>query len=224
LEQRETPLKAQFNRLLARPLDASVALPDSLFLPSQAPLSALNDSLFASHPRLAMITAEERVRIQEAEVMRLEGKPMFEVGATYMAIGKRTDMYVPESGRDVFMPMVGVSIPIYRKKYEAGIREAQRMQLASQHQRAEAESMLRTAFEMATFERKEAWEMYQTNKQQLSNTQKLIELQLSNYAHTGQGFERLLQLQQRLLIFQTGMLKATTAYFTAQARIDYLLD
>ena len=57
--------------------------------------------------------------------------PMLGVGLQYSLIKKRMDMGIPVTdmnGMDMLMPMVSISIPIFRNKYRAQQKESEYMQ------------------------------------------------------------------------------------------------
>ena len=61
------------------------------------------------------------------EVARKQGLPKLGVGLDYVFVGTGMNNF-PDSGKDVIMPMVTVSLPIFRKKYDAAVTEAKLMQ------------------------------------------------------------------------------------------------
>ena len=59
------------------------------------------------------------------------GYPMVGVGVNYTAISKSEMSASSMNGKDMIMPMVTVTIPLYRKKYNAMKSEAELMKEAN---------------------------------------------------------------------------------------------
>lgn len=117
--------------LLGRPgseVDLAPAVPEPPRLSLDR--SALASEAEREHP-LAR-AAEARVAAEEAWSRHrgLEGRPDFRFGLGYTMVGEREDMAgivnPPEdNGKDILALMVGVNLPIHRKRIQAGIAEAE---------------------------------------------------------------------------------------------------
>ena len=83
---------------------------------------------------------------------RRQGLPKLGVGLDYAIVGKRTDMELDDNGKNVFMPMVSMSIPIFRKKYRAAEKEAQLMQEKYSFQKEETINSLTSGYESVWFQ------------------------------------------------------------------------
>ena len=122
-KQEERPL-ATINHLLKRPLQQAIQTPDTLAFATLAIHSdTLRQVLLTHHPRLRSLQLEQDVAQQAMIVNKMEGKPSFGLGADYILLGARSDADPSRNGRDIFQVSAKVSIPIYRKKYEAKEKE-----------------------------------------------------------------------------------------------------
>jgi outer membrane protein TolC len=221
MEAKRRPLHTQLNRLLNREDTISIRIPDSVLL--NPPVNGFPvDSLFADNPRLSewdqlirSAKASERAAIKS-------GMPRFGAGLDYIIVGERTDASPPGNGQDAIMPMVSVSLPIFRKKYEAAKKEARLMQSAYSLKKAETANMLAAGYEMAWFEWEKANEMLALYKTQTQQTQQAIDLLLHAYSQSGANFEEILRLQQDLLKYELATAAATTDYLLALAKIDFI--
>jgi cobalt-zinc-cadmium efflux system outer membrane protein len=221
LKKKRKPLVAQFNELLNRELKAEVVIADSLVIDFPSPeVSA--DSLLENNPRLAELEITESAWEAQGVVAQKQGLPRLGIGLNYTVIGKRTDMELPNNGMDAIMPMVSISLPIYRKKYKAAIKEAELMRTSVVERRQEVTNNLLAAFETAKFEKQKAVEEYRLYDSQIQSSQQAITLLLSTYSSSGKDFEEVLQMQQTLLRYQITSASALKDYFIALARLDYL--
>jgi cobalt-zinc-cadmium efflux system outer membrane protein len=222
LKEKRKPLVAQFNKILNRQLNADVVIADSLAINFPLPeVSA--DSLLENNPRLAELEITESAWEVQAVVAQKQGLPELGIGLNYTVIGERTDMELPNNGMDAIMPMVSISLPIYRKKYRASIEEAELMRTSVSERRQEVTNNLLAAFEMAQFEKQKAVQEYRLYNSQIRSSRQAITLLLSTYSSSGNDFEEVLQMQQTLLRYQITSSSALKDYFIALARLDYLM-
>lgn len=128
LSQRKTA-EAAFNTLLNQSLATPISVPDSLErLPLSWGESMALDSVISNNPMLTMLEAKETLTGQ-AEMDKKMSYPMLGIGLQYSLIGKKPeDMSMGSmsgmNGKDMFMPMLKISLPIFRKKYNAQQRES----------------------------------------------------------------------------------------------------
>jgi len=224
LEQKRKPLAAAFNLLLNRPVETPVPVTERLpAIPETA--IALPDSLLSGNPALALFDQQIQAEIaaeQAAEFMR---KPMFSAGIQYMPLRKRKDHDVhiePNTGDDMFMPMVTVTIPIWRKKYNAAVEERRLMQTVFANQKQAMRNDLGAMHQMAGYELEEATLMVDLLNRQAVKTQQAIDLMLAAYRNDGQDFEEILRLQQQLFRYQSEKIAAQTQYQLALVQLDFL--
>ncbi|MDD5620973.1 MAG: TolC family protein, partial [Proteiniphilum sp.] len=126
--------KAKFNALLNRSADREVILPDSIakvpfFFDEGVTMSEIENR----NPMLDMLVEEEQAYRAKGEMDQKMSYPMFGIGLQYMLIDKSATAQMeqgmePEmTGMDMIMPMVSISIPLYRNKYKAQQRESRFM-------------------------------------------------------------------------------------------------
>ena len=132
MQSQENALAARLNTLLSRRADEAVGplerTPDAGPLPDDA--GALFADAAKSRPEvLAAQTQIERYGL-EKKLMEKESLPDYRLGLEYREIGSDADM---------IMFTVSVELPIRKSKYQAAVREAERMIEASQAVREAAE-------------------------------------------------------------------------------------
>ena len=139
-----------------------------------------------------------------------------------MIIGERTDMNPVDNGQDAVMPMVSLSLPIFRKKYRAARKEAQLMQESYSQRQIEVANELTAEYESVLFDLEKSRRMLELYERQIETTQQILDLQLSSYRNAGVDFEEVLRLRQELLRYQYAIAGAEMQFFTAVARKNYL--
>jgi len=220
LQKQRSALETQFNNLLNRENTATTDIPESL--PLTADSLALTAGGFRDHPRQRSIAEMQASANATEHAAKRAGYPGIGLGVDYVFVGQRTDMNVEGNGKDALMPMVSLSLPIYRKGFTAARTEAQKLQEAYTAEAQELDNTLESALEQASYDRLEARSNYELLDRQIATTKTIIELLLDQYSNDVTDFEVLLREQQKLLNYQKGQVHALVTEHTALARIAYL--
>lgn len=224
LEEKRRPLEAAFNLLLNRPADTPVVITATLPEIAHSAMIQPNSSI-ANNPALAVFDKQiqaEQAAEQAANFLR---KPMFGAGLQYMPLIKRKghDVHIePNTGRDMVMPMVSITIPIWRKKYSAAVEERRLMQLAYSDMKTNMENELNAMAEMTGYELDKLVKTANLLDLQQKKTQQLIDLLMAAYSNNGKDFEEILRLQQQLFGYQSEKAATQTQYQLALAKLEFL--
>jgi outer membrane protein TolC len=221
LNKKEQPLRSRFNALLNRNEGEAVNIAVTEEIPAVSE-NFRKDSLLANNPVLKAIKSKISASEAQQEVARKQGLPKLGIGLDYAIIGKRDDVSMPDNGKDALMPMVSVSIPIFRKKYQAAVEEAQLNQESYQLQKKEMENSLIASYEDAHFGLQKNLEQVKLYKQQIAETEQALNLLFTAYGNSGKAFEEVLRMQQKLLKFEKLLATAKAEYHIALAHINYL--
>ena len=221
LEKKELPLKARFNTLLNREINESIVVSDSLSTTSLA-MNYRKDSLLISNPLLEELNLKYQASEAQEKVAYKQGLPKLGVGLDYVIVGERTDMAVADNGQDVIMPMVTLSLPIFRGKYDAAKKEAILMKESYALQKEEVANRLVSAYEMTWFEVEKQKELIELYNDQIEESQQSLNLLFSSYGTSGRDFEEVLRMQQQLLKYQKLKAGAMSSYWIALAELDYI--
>lgn len=224
LEQKRKPLEVAFNQLLARDADAPVTisgtLPEPIFGAAER-----RDNLLANNPTLAVFDKQIQAMAAGQAAAEYMRKPMFGAGVDYMLLQKRSGEHShiePNTGQDMIMPMVSVSIPIWKKKYNAAVEEQRLMQLMYADMKQDMKNDLAAMHEMTFYELEKMAQMTELLDLQMQKTQQAIDLVLAAYSNAGQNFEEVLRLQQMLFRYRMEKVAAQTEYQLMLVKMDYL--
>ena len=221
LQDKMKPLLTAFNKLLNRPENERVLITDTL----KAEILSDNfrkDSLITANPGLKALELKIQASTATELVARKQGLPKLGAGIDYVMVGERTDLSLPENGKDILMPMVSVSIPIFRGRYNASVKEAQNMQESYVNQKQDLENSLITEYEMVWFEIQQQQQLLSLYEQQIQTSQQSLNLLFTSYGNSGKEFEEVLRMQLQLLKYQKMKATALTQYQIAVAKINYL--
>ena len=224
LEDKRSVLVARFNELLNRPRKEPVELPDSLEKVSlPVNLSVIPDSILSRNPMLHMLTQEEAAYDARAEMNRKMGLPMVGVGLQYDLFRKGENSPGMMNGMDMVMPMVTISLPVWRKKYNAAVSEANGMKQAVAYQKEAVENQLLVSYENALKDFRDADRRTKLYKDQAALSQQTLNLLLVQYSTAGSNFEEVLRMQQQLLGYRLSHLKAIVDGNMAVASLERLI-
>ncbi len=221
LNQKEKSLVTTFNKLLNRNENAEVEITDSLEIEFLAN-KPRKDSLLAGNPLLESL--ELKVQASKASEMaaQKQGLPQLGVGLGYMVMDKSSGGGMTDNGKDVLMPMVSASIPIFRKKYKAAKKEAQLMQESYSLQKEETANTLLSNYETVWFELRRQQNLIELYDRQIRVSEQALNLLFSAYSNSGEQFEEVLRMQQQLLKYEKMKATAEVQYQIERARLNYL--
>jgi outer membrane protein TolC len=236
LEEERRILQVKFNLLLNRETEMEVAVAEELEEPQMQLSEAVLDSALNHNPMVKMLALDGEAAAKQAEMARLEGRPMFGVGLNYMYYNERAPMgsmggahggavdYMPGGmGGNMVMPMVSMTLPLNRKKYKSMVKSSELMREATVQQQKAAENELSAMLEemlseLRTIERNA--ELYAAQTKLLRQT---LDLMLTDYATGAGSFEELLGVQQQLLDYRLKEISNKVMRQIAWARLYVLM-
>jgi outer membrane protein TolC len=221
LNKKESPLKAAFNKLLNRDEMQPVVIADSIVV--EPVLSDYNkDALTVDHPLLNSIDLKTKASEASERAAIKQGFPKLGLGLDYVMVGERTDMTLVDNGKDVLMPMLTVTLPIFRGKYKAAVKEAQLMQESYSFQKKEIANSLNSNYEMALFDIRQQTDLVSLFDEQIEESKQALNLLYTAYGNSGKDFEEVLRMQQQLLKYDKLKITALSQYRIAMAKLDYI--
>ena len=221
LKQKSTALESRFNALINRSEAEAIALPDSLFV-AKTPEAYRKDSLLLSNPLMDQLSLKIAAAKASEKAAVKNGLPQLGLGLDYVLTGQRPDVQLSDNGKDAIMPMISVSLPIFRKKYKAARREAQLRQESFTLQQEDLANRLNASYDMLWFQIQEQLELISLYKGQIQSSQQSLNLLIKAYANSSKDFEEVLRMQQQLLKYQELKATALSQYYIAQAELNYL--
>lgn len=223
--------EARFNRLLNRDLDLPVHTSDSLTQKVFAlDDNAALDSIILSNPMLSMLEAEANAYQAKADMDKKMSLPMFGIGLQYSIIAKNNaemaqmlgmgDM----NGMDMFMPMVKISIPIYRRKYKAQQRESRYYRQASELKYEDTLNQLHTEYISLKQQLADASRKIDLYEKQQSLSQSTYQLMVREFSAGKTSLTDIIQLERLLLDYGLKKSEAIATYNTLVAGLEKLVS
>ena len=223
LQENLAVLKIQFNQLLNRPIDSPISLPEqldaaSLPLEKQAYLEKIKES----NPMLSMFAAEKSALVQQEKMAVLEGRPMLGVGVNYMPLSPRIEKGMPMGGDDMVMPMVTLSLPIYRKKISSKIKEADYLKNGAAMQQEETTNQLTLQWANAFRDWEESERLLTLYEAQGALVEQQLSVMETTYSVGNLSLSEVIQTQQLLLDYRRKKLNALYQQHQSLAQLDAL--
>lgn len=226
-------LKIRFNQLVGRPYQSDVRL---LFPDTSASSMLLEnpDSIWANNPMLNMLEKESQAFRAQAEMAKLEGRPMMGVGINYMIFSPRPESgtiggmdgmeYMPSGmGNNMVMPMVTMSLPIYRKKYKSMQQEAELWRENAMLQKQSVLQTLETGFESELVSFQNAQRRQLLLQEQVKMTRQILEIQVTAFA-SGEGrLDEVISIMKELIDFDQEFTATMVESHMSLARLEALI-
>ena len=221
LNDKEKPLSTTFNKLLNRDQNERVVMSDSVPIES-LPDNFRRDSLLTNNPVMNGLDLMMEASEAGEHAAYKQGLPKLGIGLDYAIVGKRTDMSLPDNGKDVLMPMISLSIPIFRSKYKAAVKEAQLSRESYALQKEEYINSLTSGYQMAWFEIQQQLQLVELYDQQIEESKQALNLLFTAFGNSGKEFEEVLRMQQQLLKYEKMKATAVSAYQMSVAKLEYI--
>jgi cobalt-zinc-cadmium efflux system outer membrane protein len=220
-------MRTEFNNLLNVEKERAVNIPDSLlnqdlFMTRDAVLDSIENG---NHQILQLEFMEASYAKQELAA-RKAGNPNIMVGLDYVITGKGsgTMATVADAGKDaIVFPMVGISIPLYRQKYTAMVKESVMMQESAKSGIEDKINLLETMYEKADRDYRDAGRRILLFNGQTNKADKALGILQTAYETDGKNFEEVMRMERQLLKYELEREKARADKDAAVAFIYYLM-
>lgn len=219
LTKKEPAVTSWLNSILNRKYNEKIIISKELET-IQLPIDYRKDSI-ATNPLLQELELKKQASEAAIEVARKQGLPKLGIGLEYDFMTKDRNGF-NDSDKDMFMPMVTVSLPIFRKKYKAATNEAKLMQESYSFQKETFENKLNGTYYKLVFELEKERDLLKLYEGQVITLSKSLNLLFAYYSNANKDFEEVLRMQQELLKYQKMQLSSISTFYIKLAELDYL--
>ncbi len=211
-------ISAQFNSYLNRPQATVVSIPDTLKPENfETSLIAVSDSILKNNPMLGMLQFEQQSLEAHKQMLTRMSYPMVGVGLNYSLIGKNEMSTSPMNGKDMIMPEVKVTLPIYRKKYKAMRNEAEFLKSANTLNYQATANALQTEYYQALQLYEDAQRRVKLYADQYQLATKSLDILLKSFASSGASLTDILRVRQQTLDYEYKQVEAVADFNTSVA-------
>jgi len=222
LEQQYLAEQTAFNNLLNRENNVEVNVVDELIIPLED--FEINSENLEMHPELLKYDKLYQSVEQSELLNQKESSPMIGFGLDYINVEKRPDMIFSDNGKDIVMPMVSLSIPIFNKKYKSQTRQNELQQQEINAQKQERLNKLETLLDKAINDRISAQISYATQAKNLKRAKNAEDILIKSYETGTIDFNDVLDIQELQLKFQLNQIESIKMYYLQTTIINYLTN
>jgi outer membrane protein TolC len=211
-------ITARFNNYLNRREDTMISVPDTLRQDSlDFSYALIYDSIPERNPMLGMLDYEQQSIEARKKMVTRMGYPMLGLGLNYMLNNKDEMLSSEMNGKDMIMPMVSVTIPVYRKKYRAMRNETDLLKEANRQNYNVTSNSLKNEYY-------EALQLYEDAKRRVhlyENQGELANQSLNiltrSFSTSGSGLTDILQIRRLIYDYEYRKIEAVSDFNTAIA-------
>ena len=221
IDNQKFVFESKINELTKQPTSIKIELVDSLVLPVlEYDLASFKNKIENNHPLITQVNYQIEQSNNSIAVNTNMNKPTLGLGLDYSFVGQRTDANPMNNGRDILVPKVMLSIPIYRKSYQAKIEEEKLIQQSLEVKKETITDKMISLLINYKADYDNGLLEISLYQNQTSTMQMAYDVLLSEYSSSGKGFEELLMVQNQLLEFDLGIYQAELKANIAQANIE----
>ncbi len=222
LEEEFNSEQTTFNNLLNRDENSTVEIVATMEIPEDDPTYG-TDALSLNPELLKYDKLYESIAQSELLNQR-ESLPMIGFGVDYLPVTERSDVNFSDNGKDVLMPMVSVSIPIFNNRYKSISRQNELRQQEIETQKSQRLNVLESAFAKAISQRNQARIKFNTQAKNLKQAKDAEQILIKNYETGTIDFNDVLDIQELQLKFQMNQIESVQMYYVQQSIINYLIQ
>lgn len=224
LKNQERTVTAQLNGLLNRHPLSPVYVDTILNVPSlMLSETAVQDSIMSNNPMLSMLEYEKQSLEARKRMVSAMSFPMVGVGINYSIISQNPMSSSLMNGADMVMPMVSVTLPVYRKKYNAMKNEADLLRSAAEQNYGSTVNSLRTEFYAAFQLYQDAARKANLYENQRTLATRSLDLTLKSFSVSASTLTDVLRMRQQIYDYELKLVESNVELNIAAARISRLM-
>ncbi len=212
--------RSLFNTMLNVDPNADIEIVDQINIPEKDPV-IYNDKLLV-HPELLKYDKLYESVSKSELVNQKQKNPDIGFGLDYVPVSERTDVNIEDNGKDILMPMISISIPIFNKKYNSQTKQNKLKQEEIQLKKTDRQNHLQSLLIKAISLRNTARIKYKTQEKNIQQAKNAEQILTKNYETGTVDFNAILDVQELQLKFQMDRIKSIRDYFMQSTIINYL--
>lgn len=221
-EQKENAI---INEMTLQPTSNRIRTEGLLELPIISfDLEQYRNKILSDFPMMRMLDLQKEVSQERLDVNNKMGAPKLGVGLDYSLVNPRTDMDPMYNGRDILIPKIMLTVPLYRKEYRAKEKEELLIQQSLDFSKEQLEAELLSMLVQFHADYENAVLDHQLAGQQMETAGSAYSILLSEYSSSGKGFDDLLQVQMQLMNYQLQVKQSLLSAKLAVSNIERLTD
>ncbi len=222
LEQDFLAEQTVLNKLLNRDKSISVVVIKDLTIPTERIL--INSENLQLHPELTKYDKLYQSVEQSELLNQKEVSPNIGFGLDYIAVSKRPNMNFSDNGKDIIMPMVTLSIPVFNNKFRSKTKQNKLQQQEITAQKQERLNNLESILDKAIKNQIASRIKYETQTKNLKQANDAEDILIKSYETGTIDFIDVLDIQELQLKFQINQIESIKNYYIQTTIINYLTN
>ena len=224
-EDQRRPLAADLNSLMNRAPTTPLEMASESDI--EIPLfdeTELTNRMLADNPSLLAWDHQAQSSLRAEEFAGKQGSPRFSLGLNYIFTDEARSPGVPDSGNDALMASFGLSLPIWRGKYDSASREAVSRYHTARAFRGENMNTLQASLERTLFRFRNAArkvDLYRTTL--IPKGRQSLGALRASYEAGESGFLDLVDAERLLLEFELSKIRAGSDVLIQEAALERIV-
>jgi outer membrane protein TolC len=219
------PVVARLNAALNRPAEAEIPWPGEITIEDVNVVDVeLLGQLVAENPELQALDFEISRNKRAIELAKKDYYPDFNLGLNFVDTDSSPVGSPPDDGKDPVIAMISLNLPLWRDKYDAGVREAKARYYAARQDRTEKTNSLSSQLKLASYRFRDAErkiDLY--GNALLPKARESLKVTESGYLATTGTFTDLIDAQRIFLEFALAYERALADRAQSLAKLEMLV-
>jgi len=211
-------LTKNFNRLLQRNISEIISISDSLSVTD----ILIGKTEVNSHPSLYKIDQLHDALELENELIGKENTPTIGLGLDYIIVNEIDNVDIVDNGKDIILPTVYFSIPLFNKDYKSKNNQIKIRQDMIVSEKINQKRLLEMALEEALLSFNNSVLSVVAAQKNKEEIQHAININLKAYETGILNYGNIVGLQLQKIKYQLMEIEATKNAFIAKATTEYL--
>ena len=212
--------KINFNILLNREEDVEIMVPlDQLI---DLNLLKYNKHLIANNPKLVQYDNLGKSVEKLGEAAKKEGLPEIKVGLDYVLVEELPQVGLIDNGKDIIIPKVQLSLPLFSKKYKAKEKRLKIKKEELMAMKEEVENELKIAYELVYSKLTNAVNAINTYRESIKQVVQTEKLLLATYETGNVDFNAIIDIQKLKLEYEFKLIDAEYQFFEQRSIIELI--
>lgn len=212
--------KIGFNLLLNRDENLVIKILDTLIINEIDHLWDKND--LQKNPKLLQLDNLNSALKKSEIATKKAGLPTIGIGLDYVFVENRAVENLLDNGKDIIMPMVTVSVPLFSKKFSSKQKQLKLEQKAIETTKVATTNQLLSLYEKTMANLKNAKVSVKTQAANIDQANQAQKVLLAAYQTAKMDFEQLLEVQQLKLKFQLKKINALKEFALQTSMLEFL--
>lgn len=208
-----------FNLLLNREENVAVVVLEDVQVNNS---QIFSKELISDNPKIMQLENLKSSLEKSETAIKKDGLPSFGIGIDYGFVQPRDLANLEDNGKDIIVPMVAVSFPLFSKKYSSKQKQLQLEQKAIETTTLHTLNQLNILFETTQSKLENSKVSINTQVTNINEAERAKKVLLSAYETSKVDFQQLLEIQQLLLKFQLKKVLSEKQFGIQKSTLEFL--